>query len=803
MNRMIILILSIIFLSIGFLCLGICKKETDSKKQFIWNGLFIFASGACISGGVYVVLHKMGYVTGYREVLVQSTVDWFVLMLYIAGILGGALGVGLFIAICRNWGIRKYLFSLNKCNWYSVLTCLAGMFLFFIGANLYLIYAKNSVVINEVCSDNFSILQDSYGNYSDYIELYNPSNTEVSLAGYVLSDDESNLGKYTLGDISIGPKEYLIIFLNGNTESGIKENLQAPFRLNSKGEQVYLFNNSGELIDVVSVPLMDYDCSFARLADGIYGTTQCTPGRDNFSDEESISISVSVRSGFYEEPFYLELTSERNCKIYYTVDGSVPDESDTLYQKPILIEDRSKEEDIYSDITGISNIHEYSGYEGNVDKANVVRAVAYFDNGEISPVLTQVYYVGFDNKYGYEGMPCISIVIEPDDMFGNERGIYMLGDTYEQYLSNGGDPVFEFAEANYNQRGNQWEREIYFSYYNEEHEMEFEQECGIRIQASSKRSNIQKNFNIICRNKYGNACFEKNFFNDDYKISNVILRSSMYSFYDAIPYELVKEKSIGLEYTKPCIVFINGEFWGLYVLQEKYVPSYFEEHFSVEADNLVLLKNGELKEGKNEDIIEYKELLNFVKENDLSIESNYEYVCEQIDVQNYIEYICTQTYICNMDYCENKNIYMWKAREQGDGELEDGKWRWLLYDIDFSAGSENRNTYTVNSFSEPMPWCKPATLIEGTLFKELVKNVTFREQFTRTFIDMANSNFNSELVLPLIESYEEKLKEAYVASVRRFSDGNYSEKDFSLQKMKDFYANRYPYIIGYLAEEVK
>lgn len=802
MNIIILSILLAVFISSGFLCLGIFKKETGSKKQFVGDCLFVLLSGTCICGGVYVVLHKIGYVTEYKEILSRSEMDWFGILLYMAGVFGVTLGMGLIIAICRNLGIRKYILSISRGNWHSILISLAGTFLFFAVANLYMIHAKNSVVINEICSDNFSIIQDSYGNYSDYIELFNPSNTEVSLAGYVLSDDESNLGKYTLGNISLGPREYLIIYMNGNTESEIKENLQAPFRLNSSGERILLLNNSGELIDEVSIPLMDYDCSFARLEDGEFEIVQCTPGRDNCLDVENTSISASVGSGFYEEPFYLEISSKKDCRIYYTVDGSVPDESSTLYEKPIWIEDRSTSEDIYSDITELSNEYEYSGYEGNVDKANVIRAVAYYDNGEISPVLTQVYFVGFEDKYGYAGVPCISITIDPEDMFGNEHGIYMLGESYQQYLEDGGDgSSSEFA--NYSQKGKEWEREIHFAYYNAEHELEFEQECGVRIQGGSKRNMLQKNLNVICRNKYGNAYFEKNFFGDDYRISNIVLRSSIYVFYDSIPYELVKEKSIGISNTQPCVVFINGEYWGIYLLQEKYVPSYFQEHFAVEPENLVVLKNGQLEEGKSEDVIEYKELLNFIKENDLSIEKNYEYVCEQIDVQNYIEYLCTQTYICNMDYCEIKNIYMWKSREQGEGEFEDGKWRWLLYDIDFSAGSEQRNTYTVNSFSDPMPWCKPATVMEGTLFKEMIKNESFREQFTSTFIDMANSNFNSESVLSLIESYEENLKEAYVASNRRFSDPEYSEQDFSLEKMKEFYANRYPYITGYLAEEVK
>lgn len=683
-----------------------------------------------------------------------------------------------------------------KTSMWKKRIALIGLFLwgviFFcmIFAGCYMVQAEKSIVINEVCSDNFSVIID--GEVCDYVELYNPSRVPVSLEGYSLSDREGEK-KYILGDVVLEAGSWLLIRMNGENRAEDTGSLQAPFQISAKGETIFLYDASGELLDSVKVPGLDYDTAYARLEDGgaEWARSFCTPGTGNRKEAPDAGILFSADSGFYAEPFYLELSHPEGQQIFYTLDGSRPDQNAILYTEPIYIEDISYKEDIYSDNPDMSDYF-VSVFEEKSDKAQVIRAVSVDQEGNISGAADAVYFVDYQNKAGYQGIAVISLIADPEDLFGGERGIYVVGDDYKA----GG----EDAVLNYAQRGKAWEREVSFTYFDESHEKLFSQQCGLRIQGASKRGSSQKSLTIHARYRYGEPYLKENIFGDSTRVSKITLKGTMrYIPRDAFPYELVRERNIGVPGYRYSAVFINGEYWGLYVAKERFTAQYFEEHYGVDRDQVVLMKQSVLEEGIGGDEELYQEMMRFACEEDLADPGNYEEVCNLIDVQSFIDYFCTQVYICNMDFAEWHNCYTWRSREIGDGEYEDGKWRWLLYDIDYSAGTDLITSYEADTFRDSMPY-SPYTAGEDRLFQALMANEEFRNQFVLTFMDLANTCFETEYVTELIDTYALLLEEPMEVSIERFGREGALEELENLDSMRDFYANRFAYAVTDLAE---
>ena len=115
-----------------------------------------------------------------------------------------------------------------------------------------------------MASNDFSV-SDEYGEFDDWIEIYNKGNFAVNLSGYSLSDDINNLSKFTFPELLINPDEYLIVWADDETQG----NLHATFKLSASGEQLYLSNNDLEIIDELIFGNQTTDMGLARIPNGI------------------------------------------------------------------------------------------------------------------------------------------------------------------------------------------------------------------------------------------------------------------------------------------------------------------------------------------------------------------------------------------------------------------------------------------------------------------------------------------------------------------------------------------------------
>ena len=482
---------------------------------------------------------------------------------------------------------------------------------------------EGSLVINEICLLNRTVLADSKGSYYAWAEIYNPSGETVSLSGWTLSDKKSNLQKYSFPkDREIGPGQYQIVYLakvdqEAEAAAG-SQDLYAGFKL-ARSETLFLCHDR-EPADYVKVPeKIKEDMSYGRCSDG-GKRMRClspTPAAAN-NDARELKLveapAFSKASGFYDEGFSLEMTAPEGTRIYYTLDSSVPGTGSTPYSEPVKISDPSPQPNVYSANTemmpyvekslGTGTQEVYPGYflryilPDTVDKCAVVRAVAVDGDGNTSDVTTASYFIDYRNKKGYKDIATLSLVSDPDGLFGEERGILVNGKEYNDLLASGyfkGNSTLYAVRKytnSYKGRGREWERQTHVDYFSpEDQTLVFSQEAGLRLHGNNSRvSKSQKSFNLYAREDYdGNDTFLAPFFDTGILSDTVTLLRGhdLRAYYGSA---LMDERTMDSQDYRMVQVFLDGEYWGMYALQERYASeSYIEGHYGLSSDEYDLL----------------------------------------------------------------------------------------------------------------------------------------------------------------------------------------------------------------------
>lgn len=684
--------------------------------------------------------------------------------------------------------------------------------------------AANHVMINEVCSSNFSVICDENGSYSDYVELYNPAYIPVSITGFSLSDSENELNKCVLDSVIIPARGYFLVWLDGSAEDVVGH---AAFKLSRKGEKLYLSNSYGCVTDFVEIPDLTYNTAYARVYDGSSEWRRQTPSANasNNQSEEILKVGLkmpvlSVESGFYEESFELRMQAENNQIIYYTLDGSDPTTQSQVYTEPVKITDASFNKNIFSSRSDLSATSDYVP-DFKVDKGTVVRAMVFSpEENAVSEIVTKVYFIGFDKKYEYEGYAVLSLVTDPDNLFDYERGIYVNGKSLEEYEAaagevNGlvpdsytdeeGNIHYKYMSTNAYNTGKEWERQADVTYFNQKHSKVAQQKIGIRISGQSTRNAIQKSFNLFAREIYdGSKTISIPFFHGmDY--SSVKLRNGgtdhdKSKIYDPFLQFLARGRAVAVQDSTPCVVFLNGEYWGLYNICERFREDYFQNHFGVSEGNIWMIDSGVPSIGGWEAWNNYDEVIEFISENDMTIRDNYEKACELIDIQSLIDFYCIQLYIDNDDVGFDKNIALWRSVRVEDGEYTDGRWRFMLYDLDGALNDPKNNTFTESEW-----WKEEFDLMDEGMIKSLLRNKEFRQRFVEGFQEIANENFDYDTVHESLMQWQEQYQTQTVRSHRRFISADVSEKDYNayIEHIDGFFQVRYEYVMKYLEEEMK
>ena len=647
--------------------------------------------------------------------------------------------------------------------------------------------AGESIIINEICAKNSTHTAPDGACY-DWIELYNPTSSSVNLSGWGISDKESDPFKFTFPSGSaIGAGQYVVIYCD-SVMPEINGTYTASFGLSTSGETLYLTSSDSSLCDSVEFPALASDQSYGRVPDGsaTFAIMNMSPNNAN-TENSMVKKDVeepifSHEGGFYDSEFNLSINVPNGTKVYYTTDGSVPDSNSTAYTSPIAISDITSQPNYLSARTDIRG-GTVTAPTKPVDKAMVINAVAIDENGNVSDTVSGAYFIGYNNRASYyQNVKIISLTTHEDNLFDHDKGIYVLGASYDNWRNNNYNPSYQEWQipGNYSQKGREWERPAIMQIY-ENGQVKHTQNIGIRIHGGASRSHMQKSFNIYARSDYGASKFKFDLFDgnlrseytgkkikefDSFMIRNGGNDASATRFRDKLNQALVSDRDMLSQAMNPCIVFINGEYWGHYEITEKLSDDYIASHYGIDKNDICLIKNGELEEGTESDFAEWESLHNWFTSNDLSQDSNYSQLCEKIDMQSFIDYMCAEIYYGNMDFSPN-NTAMWKAASiYSDNEWGDGKWRFILFDTEYSTGLYGGMGATSNHNTFDMVMRNTGFISD--LFKNAMNSDTFKRQFATTFMDMANENFDADKVEAVIDELSAEYHDMTVDTLDRF-----------------------------------
>ena len=444
-----------------------------------------------------------------------------------------------------------------------------------------------------------------------------------------------------------------------------------------------------------------------------------------------------------------------------------------------------------------------------VDKAVVLRAVAFDAAGNSSNITTATYFIDFDQKDGYENAAVLSLVTDPDNLFSSETGIYVRGALYDDAMEAGliynGLPWTYLTEyTNYYLEGAEAERPVYIQFFDASREETLAQDCGIRIRGNESRHSPQKSFSLYARSRYGSSSFSPVFFDTGISYPNLILNSGR-QLKKIFFFSLVEDRDTAIQQYTPCQVFLNGEYWGMYYLMEKYSSEYLAGHYDVAPDNTLLVKDTRYVEnGSPQDIARYKELRTFLAEQNLADPDVYQELLTKMDMQSFIDWMCTNIYIANTDTKPlGGNVLTWQTLTPENDAEGDGRFRWMLYDLDDSlaVGTDLAATpaYAFDSFTGHSAYSELGFLDDDPL-PALMKNEDFRRQFVLTFLDMANESFRWEHVKALLENLEEQHAWADTGWMRWNTAPQTGTFEEQTAELHTFFEHRAEYIIPMLAE---
>ena len=517
---------------------------------------------------------------------------------------------------------------------------------------------------------------------------------------------------------------------------------------------------------------------------------------------QTLEIAFSMPPGFYTTPIQLEISADDPAAtIYYTTDGAIPTTAALPYAGAITLAERAGQPNVFS-LIPTNNIapghpyrEEWRPPQGEVFKIHVIRARAIRPDGAAGPIATASYIVDAAGQERYS-MPLISLVSDPDSLFGFEKGIYVPGIT-------GG---------NYYERGREWERALHISLFEADGTLAFAQDAGVRTHGGTSRNRPRKSLRLYARSDYGNSWFDYPLFPDKpvSRHKTFLLRNSGNDwseaiFRDAYIQALIKENSsLDIQYSRPAVVFINGEYWGIHNIRDRFDDRYLQAHYGLDPDRITILENNAiLDDGNPEGIQSYLDMYAFITQNSMADEANFAAAALLMDMDNYIDYQALHIFSRNTDWPGN-NLAYWRHLDgvpsPDSSYPADGRWRWMAFDLDFgfsldfdyvlnsgAAFGPNTAFHQTLAFalaSNGPAWPNPAW--STALFRSLVQNDGFRQSFISRYADHLNTSFSRNRAVRLLDSLEQLYRPEMGEHIARWNQPSLQRWNTEINRMRTF-----------------
>jgi hypothetical protein len=582
--------------------------------------------------------------------------------------------------------------------------------------------AGSAVAFNQLTGNSAREATMYQGGFPENFTITDPGtflvegNNVLAIQGHNSDPGSSDFSLIPMLSLGLRGAGYLDSFPDYIQLKGRK--LHTNFKISAEGETLILSRPDSSILDSVSaIPLLA-DISFGRKPDGKdswFYFASPTPGTANtsngYSTLTSDYIKFSIKGGYF--PGGLELllsSSDPSDSIFFTLDGSEPSLNDSLYTGPIVI-----------------------------SKNSVVRARS-LNSQKLPGIISTNTYITRQHT-----IPVVCLSTAPENLWDSLTGIYVKGPN--------ASADFPYFGANFWQ---DWERKAHMELYDIDGNKQIDQDIGIKIFGSWSRGNDQKSIALFARREYGKGSFDYQFFKDKpiKKFESVVLRNAgndwdQAMMRDGLTSSLIEDMDIDRMAFQPSIVYLNGEYWGILNIREKVNTNFLAENHFVNPDNVNLLEfDGSIVEGSNSS---YLQIVSFLNSHTLETEQNYLQISKKMDINNYIQYQLTEIYINNKDWPGN-NIKFWNTNDPGS------LWRWIIFDTDFGFSIWEDNAYIFNTLEYALDpagpdWPNPpwSTL----LFRKMMSNPGFRNEFVNQYADRLNTNFADAKVNATIDSLKQ------------------------------------------------
>lgn len=587
---------------------------------------------------------------------------------------------------------------------------------------------SQNISINEICTKNNQVITDGdFNQFVDWIELHNNSSADVNITGYFISDDPlfKSKWKFPAGSF-ISANNYLIVWADDRNIT--VEQHHTNFKLSSGSGFVGIYDEDSVLIELLEYEEQLENISYGRTNNGWAYFSDPTPGLINegsiyYSADREEPPTLSLASGFYLPSTVLTIDSpEPGTSVHFTLDGSYPDANSPVYEDAITL-------------TG-----------------NVVIRARTFGSRLPSEESKETYFINSDKD-----LPVVSLIIDPDFLWSFSLGIF-------------NDSLIELRK--------EWERPSTVQYFRNK-ELKFETDNSIRLFGNTAYLLPQKSFAVFANDPINYPIFDNKTLSD---FDSFILRSSSDDwgstmFRDGFIHTLVSEKlPIDYQSYQPTVLYINGEYFGIFNLREKYNENYLENNHNVDKDKidfLTIYHPGlwyEIIAGSD---VKYLQLLDYIYYNDISNPDVFDGICEYLDIDDFTHYIITQVFIGNGSY--NHNIKTWRKNDTIDG------FKWMIYDTDRGYSDWGRNDFNMIYQAD-------------TIFKRLLQNLQYRNHYLQQTCSHMNASFRHSFVDHIIDSLQGNIYDEMPFHIGKWGPaGGISSMEAweqSIQVMRNFSALR-------------
>lgn len=539
----------------------------------------------------------------------------------------------------------------------------------------------DGLIISEVVTANAGTLEQAQLGLCDWVELFNNSAAPIDLGDYRLSDDDDALDKCTFPAMTLAPGERVVVICSSDAFDADAGFLRAEFDLKADGERLYLSTADGKVCDCVYLHGIPAGGSMGRMTGEngwfYFASHQPLAAKANGARRVSAAPQCDVPDGVYDDVVSVAfslLCDTPDAAIYYTLDGTLPTAGSTLYTGTVCL-----------------------------DKTTVVRAVAVAPGALPSEVETFTFIINAGHT-----LPVVSLTADDIPAFDS---MYSAG-----------------------RKGTELAGHI--AYYPTEGEG-FTANCGIDMHGETSLILPKKNMGIHFRSRYGDGSVDCDVFGGGVtEFKSFVLRAGQDQTRSIIRSELLENlclqfsDSLPTQRSRYCVLYVNGEYYGIYALMEKVNEAHYAALMGVERESVTVVK-APVNPGSEY----YESVIRFAMENDLTTTAAYEEFAELIDLDCLIDWLIIEGYSANTDIASGNLRYV--RSTQGDG-----KWRFMLYDLDATFTSPG------SIFANVL---KPASTQNAVFITQLMNNPDFRARFlTRAgevlSTTLSNENVRAEIV---------------------------------------------------------